>query len=473
MIATRNRQAGLPLDAELRQTPRSPWAHRMIRAVGALLLATGLWVFWGADAWYELPSAPATAAVGASTAAQSIAQGDYLARIGNCALCHTAPGGAAFAGGRAIETPFGAVISSNITPDPAHGIGQWSADDFWRALHHGKSRDGRRLSPAFPYTSYTRVSRADADALFAYLRTVAPSPRANTASFLTWPFNTQAALAVWRALYFRPQAAPPAGAADGDGAAPAKSASGMGADDSAGLARGAYLVHGLGHCTECHGARSLLGGLQRGAEFAGAVLPGLAWYAPSLQSADQAGATSVADTVALLQTGTSGQRWVNGPMAEVVLHGTQHLTDADAQAIALYLQAVAQPATAKPAASASAQRPLATNTDPRAAQLYADQCADCHGKEGQGQPGAYPALAGNRAVVMAPPNNPVLSVLHGGFAPATAGNPRPFGMPPFLLQLSDADVAAVLTHVRSAWGNQGAPVSALEVQQIRRTQAAP
>ena len=179
--------------------------------------------------------------------------------------------------------------------------------------------------------------------------------------------------------------------------------------------------------------------------------------------------------MALLQTGTSGQRWVNGPMAEVVLHGTQHLTDADAQAIALYLQTVVQPAA--PAAPHTAPRPvqrlMAANTDPRAAQLYADHCADCHGKKGEGQAGAYPALAGNRAVLMTPPNNAVLTVLHGGFAPATAGNPRPFGMPPFLLQLSDADVAAVLTHVRSAWGNHAAPVSALEVQQIRRTQAAP
>lgn len=443
------------------QGHRAPWMRRIASTLGATLLAASVWVFWGADAWHERPGAPANAALGTSTAAQSIAQGAYLARIGNCALCHTAPGGAAFAGGRAIDTPFGAVVSTNITPDPAHGIGQWSADDFWRALHHGKSRDGRRLSPAFPYTSYTRVSRTDADALFAFLQTVAPSATPNGASSLAWPFNTQAALAVWRALYFWPQAAP------ADGAGQSLGASGPSADDAARLARGASLVQGLGHCTECHGARGPLGGLVRGKALAGAVLPGVAWYAPSLQSADQAGATSVADTVALLQTGTSGQRWVNGPMAEVVLHGTQYLSDADAQAIAVYLQAVAQPA------ASAAPRPLMANADPRAAQLYADQCAGCHGKSGEGQAGAYPALTGNRAVLMTPPNNAVLSVLHGGFAPSTAGNPRPFGMPPFLLQLSDADVAAVLTHVRSAWGNQAASVSALEVQQIRRTQAAP
>ena len=242
---------------------------------------------------------------------------------------------------------------------------------------------------------------------------------------------------------------------------------GVNAADALGLERGQYLVHGLGHCTECHGKRSLLGGLVGGNELAGAVLPGVPWYAPSLHDTSQAGATSVADTVALLQTGASGGRFVGGPMAEVVLHGTQHLTDADAQAIGLYLQQVARPT------APAAPHALMANADPRAAKLYEDQCADCHGKEGQGQAGAYPALAGNRAVLTEQPNNAALSVLHGGFAPSTAGNPRPFGMPPFLLQLDNADVAAVLTYVRSSWGNQGAPVSALQVQQIRRTQATP
>ena len=452
MNAKQTAAAGVVSNAGQQHTP---WARRFCLATGALLATASIWVFWGADAWHERNFEPAGRAP-QSSATQLVEHGAYLARIGNCAQCHTAPGGAPFAGGRAIETPFGAVVSTNITPDQRNGIGQWNSNDFWRALHHGKGRDGRRLSPAFPYTSYTQVSRADADALFAYLQTVAPSARANTDSPMAWPFNTQAALAFWRALYFWPQAALPTGPA------------GAGGIDSDDRARGAYLVQGLGHCTECHGARSLLGGLVQGRELAGAVLPGLPWYAPSLQDPSEAGATSVADTVALLQTGTSGQRWVNGPMAEVVLHGTQHLNAADAHAIGVYLQSVTLPA-----ARGATQQTNTTGTVSRAAQLYGDHCADCHGKNGEGQKDAYPALAGNRAVLMTRPNNAVLSVLHGGFAPATAGNPRPFGMPPFLLQLNDADVAAVLTYVRSAWGNQGAPVSALQVQQIRRTQAAP
>jgi len=457
------------------QTPKSAWARLSLWATFALLLAALLWVFWAADALHEradvahraMSGATSGIAPSASSAATNpsalVAQGQYLARIGNCALCHTAPGGPAFAGGRAIATPFGAVMSTNITPDPNHGLGRWTADDFWRALHHGKSRDGRRLSPAFPYTSYTLVSRTDADALFAFLMTVAPVAQASAPSTLAWPFNTQAALAVWRALYFWPQnniAPEPASAAAAPGAAPSGEA-------PAALARGAYLVQGLGHCTECHGTRGPLGGLQSGKTLAGAVLPGTPWYAPSLQRADEAGALSTAHTVALLQGNTAHQGFASGPMAEVVLHGTQHLRQADAQAIAAYLQSVAQPAKAPTQVELVKASP-----DPRAAKLYEDQCADCHGKDGQGQPGAYPALAANRAVLLDKPNNAVLTVLHGGFSPATARNPRPFGMPPYLLTLSDAEVAEVLTHVRTSWGNHATGVSELQVQQIRRVQAA-
>ena len=457
------------------QSPKSAWARRALWSTVALLLAALLWVFWAADALHERADASyratsgttsgmAPSASGAATNPSALAaEGEYLARIGNCALCHTAPGGPAFAGGRAIATPFGAVMSTNITPDPAHGLGQWTADDFWRAMHHGKSRDGRRLSPAFPYTSYTLVSRADSDALFAYLQTVAPVPQASAPSSRAWPFNTQAALAVWRALYFWPQngAAPePASAAAAPGAAPS-------GETLAALKRGAYLVQGLGHCTECHGTRGPLGGLQSGKTLAGAVLPGTPWYAPSLQRADEAGALSQAHTVAVLQGDTANQGFASGPMGEVVLHGTQRLRDADAQAIAAYLQSVVQPAKA-PAQVEFIKAPA----DPRATKIYEDQCANCHGKDGQGQNGAYPALAANRAVLMDKPNNAVLTVLYGGFAPATARNPRPFGMPPYLLTLSDAEVAAVLTYVRTSWGNHATGVSELQVPQIRRVQAA-
>ena len=479
VLGKSNSSAGAPLPPPLNgghgarplamQNPKSAGVRRALWAAGALLLAALLWVFWAADALHERVDTNERAVPGrtyglaqsdsgaAAKPSSLAAEGEYMARIGNCAVCHTAPGGAAFAGGRAIATPFGAVVSTNITPDATYGLGQWSADDFWRAMHHGKSRDGRRLSPAFPYTSYTQVSRADTDALFAYLKTVAPAAQVNPPSGLAWPFNTQAALAVWRALYFWPHR---------DANAQSLGAAPRGAPPTD-LARGAYLVQGLGHCSECHGTRGPLGGLKSGKTLAGAVLPGTPWYAPSLQRAEEAGAISVPQTIAVLQGDTAHQSFASGPMAEVVLHGTQHLREADAQAIAVYLQSLAQPA--KPLAPVEVAPSV---SDPRAAKIYEDQCANCHGKDGLGQPGAYPALAANRAVLMDKPNNAVLSVLYGGYAPSTAHNPRPFGMPPYLLTLSDAEVAAVLTHVRTSWGNQASAVSALQVQQIRGLQTA-
>lgn len=383
---------------------------------------------------------------------EQVARGRYLAIAGNCEGCHTATGGAPWAGGRAIDTPFGAVFTSNLTPDPATGLGAWSADHFWRALHHGRSRDGRLLYPAFPYPNYTHVTREDSDAIYAYLRSLPAVARANTAHTLRFPFDTQPALAVWRALFFSP------GGALAD------------ASRDAEWNRGAYLVQGLGHCNACHSARNLLGGTSGGMDLSGGLIPMQNWYAPSLTSPDQAGVAdwAVDDIVALLRDGVSPRAAVIGPMAEVVRNSTQHLTGYDLQAMATYLKALPQqPARVidpAEAASAASAVPLG---DTRGSRLYDQQCAHCHGAEGQGVAGAYPALAGNRSVTLDPPANLVRVVLLGGFAPATAGNPRPYGMPPFATVLSEEDVAAVLTHVRTRWGNFGTPVSALEVHRYR------
>lgn len=370
-----------------------------------------------------------------------LTRGAYLARIGNCAVCHTARGGDPYAGGRGIDTPFGKVYASNLTPDPIQGIGQWTAEDFWQALHNGKSRDGRMLNPAFPYTSYTHVTREDSDALWTYLRTVKPSGRANTPHSLHWPTGTQLALRAWRLLYFTP-------------AEPA--ASPVGANQ-----RGKYLVRGLGHCTQCHAQRNALGGIATTEQ--GGLMPTIPWYAPSLQGqSDSRLATwTVQDVRTFLVTGRNGHASASGPMAEVVLHGTQYLTEADADAIAVYLKSASPPAPLQPGV-----RAVPVNTS-RGATLYENQCAQCHGKDGLGQNKAYPPLAGNRAVTQAHTSNLILKVLHGGFAPATAGNPKPFGMPPFLLFMSDAEIAAVLTYIRSAWGNTGTAISEFDINRIR------
>jgi mono/diheme cytochrome c family protein len=361
--------------------------------------------------------------------------------------CHTARGGLPYAGGRSINTPFGAVFSSNLTPDPQTGMGRWSASDFWRALHHGQSRDGRLLYPAFPYTNYTEVSRADSDALHAFLMQLPPVVQPATEHTLRWPFNTQAALALWRALYFSPASYQPD------------------TQQSAEWNRGAYLVRGLGHCSACHSARNALGANSTPLDLAGGLIPMQNWYAPSLTSALEAGMAdwSQPDIVALLKTGVSARGSVLGPMAEVVLHSTQHLSAADLGAMAVFLKALppATPAPATPTASGTSAGSVA------GAKLYDKHCAQCHGDQGQGVPGAYPPLAGNRAVTMPQIANLVQIVLNGGYAPATAGNPRPFGMPPFVLEFSDSDTAAVLTHIRQSWGNQASLVTTLEVNRMR------
>ena len=380
-----------------------------------------------------------------------VARGEYLARVGNCMACHTTQGGAAFAGGRGIETPFGVVHSSNLTPDEAQGIGSWTSAEFWRAMHHGRSKDGRLLYPAFPYPNYTQVTRADSDAIFAYLRSVPAAAEANRAHALRFPYNTQAALGVWRALFFAP----------GTASATADSTP----TPTAEYDRGAYLVNGLGHCTACHTPRNALGATTDAKAFTGGLIPVQNWYAPALNAAAEAGVKEwpAEDVVALLKTGIAPHGSVLGPMAEVVFRSTQYLTDADARAMAAYLQALPQqsgPAPATPPAPPSAAMA-------RGAKVYEQQCAQCHGDTGQGEPGAFPALAGNRAVTLADPTNLVRVVLQGGYLPATAGNPRPHGMPPFQQTLSDEEVAAVATFVRNSWGNQAAGVGTIEVYRAR------
>ncbi|WP_082568743.1 cytochrome c [Rhizobacter sp. Root1221] len=379
--------------------------------------------------------------------AEQVKRGLYLATVGNCLGCHTAPGGVPYAGGRAIDTPFGAIYTSNLTPDDTTGIGTWSSAHLWRALHHGRSKDGRRLFPAFPYPNYTHVTREDSDAIYAYLRSLPPVRQPNAAHTVGFPYDTQVALAVWRALFFSP---------GGDVANPSQSAE---------WNRGAYLVQGLGHCNACHSARNLLGGSSGVLDLSGGLIPMQNWYAPSLTSPDEAGVATwdTRDVVALLRDGVSTHASVLGPMAEVVQSSTQHLNAADLQAMAVYLKALPQQA-AREIDPAASQPPRGETLGSR---LYGQHCAQCHGDKGEGVPGAYPALAGNRAVTMDPPANLVRVVLLGGFAPSTAGNPRPFGMPPFATTLSEEDVAAVLTHLRKSWGNQGSVVSALEVHRYR------
>ena len=426
-----------------------------------VLLALAAYVVvdnWGSH-WFGRPNAstpaPASPIGNAPQNAAQIERGQYLARVGNCIACHSAKGMPPLAGGRRIDTPFGGVFSSNLTPDPATGLGQWSADDFWQALHHGRSKNGRLLVPAFPYNHTSVITREDSDALLAWLHSLAPVQQAPTPHTLMWPVGTQPALAVWRSLFFKPTPF----VAD--------------AKQSAEWNRGAYLVQGLGHCAACHSPRNALGASGPVDELSGGLMPIVNWYAPDLTRETGLASTPLAEIVRLLGTGTSAQAQTSGPMAEVVQHGTQYMNPADLQAMAVYLQSRAQKISA--ADTPAARAPVSLRMAEMGLKTYERHCAQCHGDQGQGvrtSSGqvAYPALAGNRAVQLRDPTNLVQMVLYGGYAPTTAGHPRPFGMPPFVLELDDRDIAAVLTHLRTQWGNQGGEVTALQVNRIRASQ---
>lgn len=413
-------------------------------AAAALLGAAAL--VWTLNVRDE-PDVRASGAADLVSSADHIERGAYLARTGNCMGCHTVRGKDNYGGGLGIATPFGTVYSTNLTPDAQHGIGSWSPAYFWRAMHNGRSKDGRLLYPAFPYPNYTQITRADSDALFVYLQSLPASSQANQANALRFPYNSQAALAVWRALYFKPQTF---------AAVPERSAS---------WNQGAYLVKGLGHCSACHTTRNALGATNAQLDLTGGLIPMQNWYAPSLTSPHEAGMQNWAlnDIVGLLKTGVSATASLTGPMAEVALNSTQYLSEPDLLAMATYLKELPSNQKAPPAAAPAAPAEVAL----RGAKKYEQHCAQCHADNGQGVPNAYPALAGNRAVTLTQPANLVQIVLQGAYAPATAGNPRPYGMPPFMLVLDDKDTAAVLTHIRQSWGNQAAEVTDIDVRRAR------
>ncbi|AMP01227.1 cytochrome c family protein [Collimonas arenae] len=421
----------------------------LIWVIGALVLLAA-----GAVAVLAMLNADDSGAPQQSAAvvnsAEQLERGAYLVRTGDCMACHTARGGKSLAGARAIQTPFGAIYSPNITSDEETGIGKWSADDFWRALHNGKSKDGSLLYPAFPYTNYTKVTRIDADAMFAYLRSVPAVSQKNLQPDLRFPYSNRILLYGWRALYFRPGVYQPE------------------KEQSVEWNRGAYLVQGLGHCSACHTTRNALGGSDLNAELGGGFIPVINWYAPSLTSDEEIGLGDwdIEHITALLKNGVSPRGTVLGPMAEVVGASLQHLNDPDVRAMAVYLKSLPR----QKEASESKERASPDEVDRVLAlggKIYKAHCVDCHQASGKGTWPAYPPLAGNHAITMASPVNAIRVILNGGFAPSTTGNPRPYGMPPYGPALNDSEVAAVVSYIRNSWGNKAPIVGAAEVNRYR------
>lgn len=411
-----------------------------------LLLAGGWWLE-STRRLAQIPDSPDVTRALQDPAA--IDRGHYLATAGDCVSCHTAQDGRAYAGGRRLPTPFGSIAVPNITPDVETGLGQWTFEDFWRAVHSGIGRHGEWLYPAFSYTSFTKMTRADAWDIYAYLRSLPPIRRSATPNTLRFPYNMRGVLVAWRTLYFKPGVFQPD---------PAQSAR---------WNRGAYLVLGIGHCNECHAARDAWGGIDKAAPLSGGLMPVQDWYAPDLSTQAHGGLAgwTQQDIVDLLKTGQSAKGAALGPMADVVASSTQYLRDEDLQAMAEYLHSLPPRPVPAPQPESFDSKTLAD----RGADIYVRQCADCHGKQGEGVAGVYPSLDGNASVMEPTGVNATHAVLLGGFAPVTAAGPRPYSMPPYAQRLSDADVAAVVTYIRQAWSNRASAVQERDVATYRHT----
>ena len=367
-----------------------------------------------------------------------IERGRYLAVLGDCAGCHTAPGGAPFAGGLALQTPFGTLVAPNITPDSDTGIGNMTNDEFLATLHEGRGHDGKRLYPAMPYPAYTRMTDDDVLAMRAYFATVAPVNNRVVSNQLPFPLNIRLAMAFWNGLNFVPGRYQPN---------PRKSDV---------WNRGAYIVESAAHCGTCHTPKTLLGGDKNDAALTGATLQG--WFAPDITNDPRKGigGWSTDELAQYLKTGANRWTLASGPMAEAVFHSTSRMNDEDILAIATYLKD-----SGEGSASIKPQLVSADNNALRAgAAIYKDSCAACHKDSGDGEVNLFPRLAGSALVQSDDPTTLARVVLHGTRAVSTAGAPTAPAMPAFDWRLGDAQVAAVLTYIRNNWGNAAGSVSA-------------
>jgi mono/diheme cytochrome c family protein len=423
--------------------------------VGAFLLCAGLQSVHGqtSRAGTDASSAagPASAPVSTGTANDArpdvVARGKYLAAAGDCVSCHTRPDGEAFAGGVGFDTPLGTLFSSNLTPDNDTGIGTWTAADLRSAMHEGIGRDGKRLFPAFPYTSFTNVRDEDVDAIYAYLRTLKPVRYRPPGNGIL--FSQRWAMAIWNALFFR---------------------SGRYAPDptqSAEWNAGAYLVQGLGHCGACHTPRNMFLAESTDQAFAGGTLTDVVapdksrhWFAVNLTPARTGLASwSVDDLTRYLKTGYSQRAGAFGPMVAVVANGTLQLSAEDVRAMAVYLKGV--PAREGPAPSGAAEQ------TPSGGAIYKERCEKCHMSSGRGGFLTGPPLAGSAVVQADDPASLINIILYGQGSSKGLSSNAWETMKAYADVLSDDQVAAVSNYVRASWKNRARTVRAAEVARQR------
>lgn len=436
----------------------------LIGAVGAAVL-----VFAGALGYALTPTETRDIGPGPVLAANSaeeqqmIQAGRYIAVASDCIACHTTPGGKQFAGGRGIESPIGTMYSSNITPDKKTGIGSYSLNDFDRALRHGILPSGATLYPSMPYPSYAKMTDQDVRSLYVYfMKGVAPVEAGNRGTDIAWPLSIRWPLSIWRKQF-----------------APAVAPVDMGKYASAEMARGAYLVQSLGHCGSCHTPRSStmseLALDESGPAYlsGGTLIDG--WLAVNLRGdkADGMGNWSQKDIVDTLKGARNAHSAVVGsPMADVVSHSTQHMTDADLNAMAVYLKSL--PASGGDKATfvandQTAKELYAGVQKGRGAELYLDNCAACHRTDGKSNAIVFPALPGNPTVLAQDPTSLIRVILAGSKLPSTRTAPSDLGMPAFAWRLSDQETAQLATFVRQSWGNKAPAATEAQVATVRKS----
>jgi mono/diheme cytochrome c family protein len=375
--------------------------------------------------------------------AAQLRRGQYLVAAGDCISCHQREGGEPFAGGLGLNTPFGVIYAPNITSDRNTGLGAWTSDEFYRAMHDGKGAHGQDLYPAFPYPWFRRVSREDDDAIFAYLATLPAVNYTPPKNDLSFPLNFRSLVGAWNMLFLDShdfQSDP---------------------GQSAEWNRGAYLVNGLGHCGGCHTPKNSFGADKSKQELQGGNLDN--WVAPDLTSNSRIGLGdwSVDDIAEFLASGRNAHAAAGGAMADVITHSTSFMSDADRRAIAVYLKS--QPAS-----------PIVTSSAPDAgamrhgAQIYSDACASCHLDNGIGQSRLFPPLGKDAMLQQPDPTGLEHLILGGTRVGVSASRPSPLGMPSFAWKLSDQEIADVSTFIRNSWGNQAAPVAAADVSALRK-----
>jgi mono/diheme cytochrome c family protein len=419
----------------------SPLGPRRLFVAAVVLIAAvvGSWLVWRVVDRDPDPLGPDV-----HPTAELVTRSEYLTRAADCAACHTAPGGKPFSGGLAFKLPFSTIYSTNITADRETGIGTWSDDDFVRALHRGIAKDGTHLYPAFPYTSYTGLSRDDAVAIKAYLFSLPPEHAPARPADLTFPFNQRWTMLFWNLAFldehrFRPD--------------PAQSAE---------VNRGAYLATALGHCGECHTPRNIAFALRPSKQFAGTILQG--WYAYNISPDKQFGIGGWSDTQVADYLGT-GHAEVRGsaagPMGEAVSNSLQYLSPHDITALVEYLRTV-QP---QPGAANATSAPAAEKTaDDPGGRIFEGACAGRHEWDGQGRETPYAALAGSQTVSDPKGLNLIQVLLSGASLQVKGGT---IFMPSFASAYSDAELAAVANYVIEHFGGKTGQATAEDIRKGR------